>query len=231
MSRALAWLGVLAALAAPAQAYVGPGAGFALLSSFLVVFTTVVIALLSLLIWPFRTLYRKIRRGRTPKPLLRRLVVVGLDGQDPRLTDRWMKEGKLPNFQRLAEMGGYYRLRSTYPSISPVAWSSFSTGTHPAKHNIYDFLDRDLRTYLPKLSSTYIGSVERFWKVGRWRIPRGRPELRLLRRSKPFWTLLGEKGIWSTFATTALLASSRRSVMEHLWDRARWPRSWGTAFA
>ena len=34
----------------PALAYIGPGAGFALLSSFLVVFTTILIALLSLLI-------------------------------------------------------------------------------------------------------------------------------------------------------------------------------------
>ncbi|NIV47450.1 MAG: hypothetical protein GWN46_11895, partial [Gammaproteobacteria bacterium] len=57
-------------------------------------------------------------------------------------------------FERLARMGCYKRLRTTFPSISPVAWSSFSTGTHPAKHNIYDFLDRDRRTYLPMLSST-----------------------------------------------------------------------------
>ncbi len=39
-----------------AQAYIGPGPGFALLSSFLVVFTTIILAMLSLLIWPFRTL-------------------------------------------------------------------------------------------------------------------------------------------------------------------------------
>jgi predicted AlkP superfamily phosphohydrolase/phosphomutase len=188
----------LAGLAAPASAYIGPGAGFALLSSFLVVFTTIIIVFLSLLIWPFRMLWRALRRTQRPKAHVKRLIVVGLDGQDPRLTDRFMAEGKLPNFKKLAEQGTYSRLLTTYPSVSPVAWSSFSTGTHPAKHNIYDFLDRDRKTYLPLLSSTKIGHVESFLKLGKWRIPLEKPELRLLRKSKPFWTLLGEKRIWST---------------------------------
>jgi predicted AlkP superfamily phosphohydrolase/phosphomutase len=190
--------GVLVASAAPADAYVGPGAGFALLSSFLVVFTTTVLALASLLLWPFRQAIRAIRRGRPVKPLIRRLIVVGLDGQDPNLTDRFMGEGKLPNFSRLAAMGCYTRLRTTFPSISPVAWSTFSTGVQPAKHNIFDFLDRDRRTYLPVLSSTHIGRVTRVLKLGRFRIPLARPDLRLLRRSRPFWSILGDHHIWST---------------------------------
>ncbi|MDX1503061.1 MAG: alkaline phosphatase family protein [Thermoanaerobaculia bacterium] len=185
-------------LAAPAQAYIGPGAGFALLSSFFVIFVTVVVVFVSLLIWPFRTLWRVIRRRNRPKPRVGRMIVVGLDGQDPRLTDRFLAEGKLPNFAKLAERGCYHRLATTFPSVSPVAWSSFSTGTHPAKHNIFDFLDRDRKSYLPVLSSTKIGSVERFLKIGRYRIPLEKPELRLLRRSKPFWTLLGERNVWST---------------------------------
>ncbi len=82
--------------------------------------------------------------------------------------------------------------------MSPVAWSSFSTGTEPSRHNIFDFLDRDRRTYLPILSSTRVGSVRRFFTLGRYRIPLETPELRLLRKSKPFWTILGEHRIWST---------------------------------
>jgi len=182
----------------PAAAYVGPGAGIAFLSSFLVMLTTGVLAFFSLLVWPFRMAWRFIRHARRPKAKIKRLIVVGLDGQDPNLTDRFMKEGKLPNFQRLAEQGCYHRLATTFPSVSPVAWSSFSTGTHPARHNIFDFLNRDLRTYLPVLSSTRIGKVERTLKLGRFRIPLKRPELRLLRKSKPFWSILGEYNIWST---------------------------------
>ena len=182
----------------PAEAYVGPGAGFALLSSFLVVFTTIILAFVSLLIWPFRLAIRAIRRGRPVTPLIKRLIVVGLDGQDPKLTDRFIAEGKLPNFAKLAAMGGYHRLRTTFPSVSPVAWSTFSTGVSPARHNIFDFLDRDLRTYLPVLSSTHIGRPGRVLELGRFRIPLTRPDLRLLRRSKPFWCILGDHHIWST---------------------------------
>ncbi len=199
-TRWVAALVVLLLLVAPspAAAYVGPGAGIAFLSSFLVMLTTGVLAFFSLLLWPFRTAWRFIRHARRPKVKIKRLIVVGLDGQDPNLTDRFMKEGKLPNFQRLAEQGCYHRLATTFPSVSPVAWSSFSTGTHPARHNIFDFLDRDRHTYLPLLSSTRIGKVEKTLKLGRFRIPLKRPELRLLRKSKPFWSILGEYNIWST---------------------------------
>ncbi len=189
---------LLAGTATPALAYVGPGAGFALASSFFAVFLTVLIAVLVLLVWPFRKLYRLIRRGRKPKARIKRLIVVGLDGQDPRLTDRFLKKGLLPNFEKLAKEGCYLPIATTYPAISPVAWSSFSTGTEPAKHNIFDFLARDPKTYLPVLSSTEIGKVEKSIKLGKFRIPLHKPELRLLRRSKPFWTLLGERQIWST---------------------------------
>ena len=185
-------------LPAPAEAYIGPGAGFALLSSFLVVFTTIIIALLSLLIWPFRMTWRFLRRKTQAKPWVKRLIIVGFDGQDPKLTDKFMKKGLLPNMKKLAEAGCYAKIGTTYPSISPVAWSSFATGTNPARHNIFDFLDRDKRNYLPFLSSTHIGSVEKSLKIGPYRIPLHKPEVRLLRKSKPFWSILGEHQIWST---------------------------------
>ncbi len=193
-------LALLAALfaAAPATAYIGPGAGFALMSSFLALLATVALAFLSLLAWPVRTLWRVLRRRRPPKAHVKRLVFVGLDGQDPRLTERMMKEDRLPNFQRLREQGSYRRIASTWPALSPVAWSTFATGANPGKHNIFDFLDRDLRSYLPKLSSAHIGRVERFLKLGKWKIPLRKPEIRMLRRSKPFWTVLGERNVWST---------------------------------
>jgi predicted AlkP superfamily phosphohydrolase/phosphomutase len=182
----------------PLLAYIGPGAGVALLSSFLVILTTMVLVVFSVLLLPFRMLWRALRRKKRLEPWVKRLVIVGLDGQDPQITERFMKEGKLPNFSKLAEMGCYRRLRTTFPSLSPTAWSSFATGTEPGKHNIFDFLGRDPRTYLPVLSSAHIGDVERFLKIGRYRIPLRKPELRLLRKSKPSWTILGEHQVWST---------------------------------
>ncbi len=182
----------------PAAAYVGPGAGFAFLTSFLAVLVSGLLALASLLLWPFRALVSWIRGWRRPPARIRRLIIVGLDGQDPRLTDRFLSEGKLPNFQRLAGLGCYHPLQSTFPSVSPVAWSSFSTGTQPARHNIFDFLDRDRRSYLPVLSSARIGKPPRVLRLGRFRLPLGAAPLTLLRKSEPFWTILGRSHIWST---------------------------------
>ncbi|HEY6357104.1 MAG TPA: alkaline phosphatase family protein, partial [Vicinamibacterales bacterium] len=182
----------------PTVAYVGPGAGFALLSSFFVLFTTIVVVLLSVLAWPARVLWRLLTGRVAPPASIRRLVIVGFDGQDPVLTDRFLAEGRLPNFKKLATDGCYRRLRTTFPSVSPVAWSSFSTGCEPARHNIFDFIEPDRRTYLPLLSSARVGAVDRVLKIGRFRIPLGKPDLRLLRKSKPFWTILGEHRIWST---------------------------------
>ncbi len=184
--------------AAPAEAYIGPGAGFALLSSFLVVFATIILAALSVLTWPFRILWRALRRGPRAQPWIKRLVVVGFDGQDPVLTDRLMAAGKLPHMKKLAERGCYHRLRTVYPSLTPAAWSTFGTGVQPAKHRVFDFLDRDPRTYLPLLGSTRIRPVTRFLKLGRWRIPLEKPEIKLTRGSKAFWSILGKHQTWST---------------------------------
>jgi predicted AlkP superfamily phosphohydrolase/phosphomutase len=184
--------------ASSADAYIGPGAGFAVLGSFAVLFGTTLIAGFALLAWPFRTLWRMFRRRTRTRPLVKRLIFIGFDGQDATITERLMAAGKLPNFSKLAARGGYRRLRTTFPSVTPVAWSSFTTGTNPGRHNIFDFLDRDPRTYLPRLSSTHIGSVDRVLKIGKLRIPLQRPAIRLLRKSKPWWTILGEHNVWST---------------------------------
>lgn len=189
----------LLAACAPAEAYVGPGAGFAFFTSFFVFFLTFLLAVLALLTWPIRFLVRSLRRrpgaGRRQAD---RLVIVGLDGMEPDLAERFMAEGKMPHMKRLSESGAYRRLRTTVPAISPVAWSSFATGCNPGRHNIFDFLTRDPRTYLPLLSSAEVGPSPRTLKVGRYAVPLGKPTYRLMRKSKTFWTLLGEHGIFSS---------------------------------
>ena len=196
---ALLTAAVLFVLAAPLSAYIGPGAGFAFLSSFLVLFLTFVLALFSFLSWPFRFLWKAVRGQRAfKKSHVDRVVVLGLDGLEPTLAEKFMAEGKLPNLARLKKEGTYARLRTTTPAISPVAWSSFMTGAEPSKHNIFDFLSRDPRTYLPDLSSARIGKPKRTLRLGKYLVPLSKPEVRGLRKSVPFWKLLGEKGIACT---------------------------------
>jgi predicted AlkP superfamily phosphohydrolase/phosphomutase len=180
-------------------AYIGPGAGFAFLGSFLTLLAGFVLSAISLLSWPFRMAWRTIRRRKGFRHAkVRKVVFLGLDGLDPRLTERFMAEGKLPNFQRLREAGSYHHLRTTFPSLSPVAWSTFATGVSPARHNIFDFLNRDLKTYIPELSSARVRKPSRTLPVGKWRIPLSRPSVELRRKSQPFWKILGEHDIGST---------------------------------
>jgi len=187
------------ALAGPAEAYIGPGAGFAALGSFLVMFTAMLSAVVTLFTWPIRYLLRAIRGWRAhARSRVKRFVVLGLDGMEPTLTDRFLAEGKLPNLAKLREQGCYKRLGTTMPPLSPVAWSSFLTGSNPGKHNIYDFLSRDRRTYLPTLSSVSIRGSRRSLRLGPYEIPIGKPDIRLLRKGKPFWNVLSEHGIFSS---------------------------------
>jgi len=187
-----AWLSILL-LADCAHAYVGPGAGIAFLTTAALFLTTLLLALLALLLWPIRQLIRLFTRKRPPNAArVARAVIVGLDGLDPDLVQRFMSEGRLPNLQRLGARGTIGKLATTTPAMSPVAWSSFATGVSPAKHGIFDFLTRDPRSYVPTLSSAEVGGPRHQLKLGPWRIPVGRPQIRMLRKSRPFWKLLGQ---------------------------------------
>ncbi len=129
---------------------------------------------------------------------VKKLIFLGLDGLDPELTEMWMAEGKLPNLARLREQGSYQRLRTTCPALSPVAWSTFATGVNPAKHNIFDFLNRDLRSYAPELSSAKVRPSRRVLRIGKFEIPLERPSVEMRRRSEPFWKILDRHGVGST---------------------------------
>ena len=197
----------IAILVAPttAHAYVGPGAGFAFIGSFLALFTALLAGIGSLLIWPIRFVIRSFRRRKAlSRSNLKRMVILGLDGLDPILVDQWMAAGELPNLKKLSEQGSYTRLRTTYPSISPVAWSSFMTGVDPSRHNIFDFLNRDTRTYKPKLSSSEVGPSVRTMQVGEWIIPLGKPLIRSMRKSRAFWNILGDHGVPSNILRVPL---------------------------
>ncbi len=181
-----------------AHAYIGPGAGFAVLSSFFMVFAAFFFALLNLISWPLRYLWRRVRGKNAYKHArASRVVILGLDGLDYDLTRQFIQQGKCPNLQKLAETGRFAPLQTTFPSISPVAWSSFQTGTNPAKHNIFDFMVPDWKSYLPRLSSALIGNVDKSINIGKYTIPVGKPSLKLLRRSVPFWKILGDRGIFT----------------------------------
>ena len=188
---------VLLTIPTSAHAYAGPGAGFAVLSSFWTLFVAFFYSFYALVTWPIRQIFRWRRRRKAyGKAQVKRVVIVGFDGMDPELAARFMDEGRMPHFAKMRDGGTFRPLRTTFPAISPVAWSTFQTGVNPGKHNIYDFLARDTSNYLPFLSSAQIREPKRRLKIGKYSIPLGRPEIQGMRRGTPFWHRLGEAGVF-----------------------------------
>ena len=136
--------------------------------------------------------------GRPPEKFRQKLVIIGFDGMDPKLVQKWMDQGKLPNMQKLAKRGSGVRpLTTTHSPESPTAWASFATGVNAGKHNIYDFLVRDTTSYLPDL-----GMVTR--EPPRFLlnyIPISKPKITSTRGGTSFWVTAGHAGVRSSLLT------------------------------
>lgn len=81
--------------------------------------------------------------GCRPQPEEPDVFLIGIDGLDPDLTQRWMAAGRLPNLARLHQEGAYGRLRSREPLLSPLIWTTMVTGRAPQDHGILDFVEVD----------------------------------------------------------------------------------------
>src|SRR5258708_35264789 len=77
----------------------------------------------------------------------KKVIILGVDGLDPDLLTKFMAEGKLPNFARLAEQGSFRRLTTSIPPQSPVAWSNLITGMNAGGDGIFAFIPRDSQTF------------------------------------------------------------------------------------
>ena len=74
------------------------------------------------------------------------MIIIGVDGLDPDLLTKFMADGKMPNFAKLAQQGSFRRLTTSIPPQSPVAWSNLITGLNAGGHGIFDFIHRDPKT-------------------------------------------------------------------------------------
>ena len=98
------------------------------------------------------------------------VLMIALDAAEPSLVERWMADGSLPNLQRLRARGAYGRLRSTADWLAGSPWPTFYTGTPPAEHGVYDFLQ---------------------WRADRMALARPEPDWLPLR---PFWRDVSDAG-------------------------------------
>lgn len=132
-----------------------------------------------------------------------RVIVIGFDGLDPRLCERMMAAGELPNLQKMRDGGGYSPLGTTIPPQSPVAWATFITGADPGTHGIFDFIHRDPKHQCePYYSAARTLESDDGWEVDQWRIPltfwpfnHNPTQTQLRREGTPFWEYLDAAAI------------------------------------
>lgn len=147
-------------------------------------------------------------RVQSSHPVMwKKVIIIGIDGMDPILSERMMDNGELPNLKKMRDAGGYHRLRTSIPPQSPVAWANFITGADPGGHGLFDFIHRNpKRPALPVFSMTETTPGNGFFHWNQyklqfefWPFNHHSPETILKRRGTPFWDYLDAAGIDSTF--------------------------------
>ncbi len=135
--------------------------------------------------------YNSVKKESNPGVSEKKVIILGFDGIDPDLLSEWMGEGKFPNLKRLRERGTFSELGTTNPAESPVAWSSFATGTNPGKTSIFDFLKRDPQTYMPDLATTSFSEGKFLLRF----FPIEKPRVTCNRKGISFWQIVSRNGL------------------------------------
>lgn len=76
------------------------------------------------------------------KALAKKILCLGIDGMDPRLTRKFVDEGKLPNVQKLINRGSARHdlvMVGAMPTVTPPMWTTLATGAYPNTHGITCF--------------------------------------------------------------------------------------------
>lgn len=75
-----------------------------------------------------------------------KILVLGIDGMDPRLSKYHMEQGYMPNLKEFLKRGSSREdlvLLGAHPTITPPMWTTLATGAYPVTHGITDFWLQD----------------------------------------------------------------------------------------
>lgn len=97
-----------------------------------------------------------------------KVLVIGIDGMDPKMTKRMVDEGKLPHIKQLIERGSAREdlvLLGAMPTITPPMWTTLATGAYPSTHGITCYWNQhptDLGRFVYSFSSDQC-QAEQVW--------------------------------------------------------------------
>lgn len=96
---------------------------------------------------------------------MNRFLLIGLDGAEPSLVERWMAEGRLPNLSAMNARGSYRRLASTVPPATFPAWTTAVTGVNPGRHGVLDFTEMASGRYAVRFVNSTFRKAPAVWNV------------------------------------------------------------------
>ena len=102
---------------------------------------------------------------RPLKPLVRRVLILGLDGATWDVLDPMIAAGRMPALKKFIEAGSAGVLHSTTPPITPAAWTTFMTGKGPGRHGIVDFEKYHVHTHELTFNSTFEIREQTLWEL------------------------------------------------------------------
>ncbi len=76
------------------------------------------------------------------KALTEKVLVIGVDGFEPRLAKKDLDQGKMPNLEQFIKRGACREdlvLLGAMPTVTPPLWTTLSTGAYPGTHGITCF--------------------------------------------------------------------------------------------
>ncbi|MBQ2995268.1 MAG: alkaline phosphatase family protein, partial [Peptococcaceae bacterium] len=100
----------------------------------------------------------------------KKVLVLGIDGLDPRLTKTYMEEGIMPNTKKFLERGSAqkdYEMIGGQPTVTPPMWTTLATGATVRVHGITGYYRhnderKDILEY--NFDSQYC-KAEQLWNV------------------------------------------------------------------
>ncbi len=126
----------------------------------------------------------------TGNPKFKRVILIGMDGLDPKVLSELIRQGHLPHFSRLGQIGAYSELATGISPQSPIAWATIATGNNPGYHGIFDFICRRIPEYVPELGILRINPKNIFGKREAMFLP--------VMQGNTFWDYTSSHNISST---------------------------------
>ena len=100
-----------------------------------------------------------------------KILLLGVDGMDPRLTRKFVDSGKMPQVRRYLERGAAradLTMLGGHPTVTPPMWTTLSTGCYANVHGITGFFRKSATENLDVVEynlDSRLNKAEQLWDV------------------------------------------------------------------